>query len=118
MRSILLLSWVICLAAPLARADDAADKAADKVAARGGIVVRDQNAPGRPVVEVNFTGVAAAEAGFVELVRSVFGNVPLKGMGQTTDADLEALPDLPHLQKLNVGYTKVTDEGLITLVQL
>ncbi len=103
----------LCLASAPVRADEAEDKAALAVTKLGGRVTRDNTAAGKPVVEVNFTGVAPEESGIVAIIRSVAGDVV--GAGKTTDAGLKALHGLKSLRKLDLGYTRVTDAGLAEL---
>ena len=48
---------MLALFVPLARADDSAEqKAAEKVEELGGLILRDDKAPGKPVVSVDFRG--------------------------------------------------------------
>ena len=65
--------------------EDAAVKAVEKL---GGKVERDDEQPGRPVVEVSLAGT------------------------QVTDADLKGLKDLKQLRHLDLSNTQVTDAGV------
>ena len=77
----------LCLCSS-ARADDAEDKAVAFVEKLGGTVVRDEKAPGKPVVTVNLGGK------------------------RVTDTGLKELAALKALTTVNLIGTKVTDAGV------
>jgi internalin A len=84
----------------------------------GGKVVRDDNAPDRPVVEVDLWHTEFTDAGLKRLA-------PLKRLQtlnlagtQVTDAGLKELASLSMLQELWLGDTAVTDAGLKELAAL
>ncbi len=89
-RSASLASLLVCAAASplLARGDDAAAKAIEKLKAAGAIVL--PLAQGSDELSVNFA-VQGAKAG---------------------DAEIAALKEVPKVVELNLGGTKVTDAGM------
>lgn len=87
MKTFLACALALSLAGPLL-ADDAEDKAAKAVEDLGGKVVRDDKAPGKPVVQVSLAG------------------------SDVTDADLKSLAGVKNLQQLDLNETKITDAGL------
>src|SRR5262245_7475549 len=101
-----------------ARADEAEDRAAKLVTGALGKVVRDENAPGKPVVEVRLYFMEGADAGLKELAALK----DLKELGlnfsDTTDAGLKDLAALNQLQEFHLRQTKVTDAGLKGLAEL
>jgi Leucine-rich repeat (LRR) protein len=84
----------------------------------GGKVVRDDNAPDRPVVEVDLSYTEFTDAGLKRLA-------PLKRLQtlkltrtRVTDAGLKELASLKTLQTLTLAGTQVTDAGLKELAGL
>lgn len=86
---------ILCAGALPALADEEAEAAA-AVEKLGGVVTRDEKAPGKPVVEVSFQASTTGHP--------------------VTDKDLAVLKGLKHLKVLYLGYvTKTTDAGLVHL---
>src|SRR5262245_3494048 len=104
---------------PQAGADESDDiKELQKLGAQ---FTRDENMPGRPVVEVAWNTRQATNDGLKTLVA-------LKGVAQVrilnlngagiTDGALAHLKKLDRLEELNLGNTAITDAGLEHLRQL
>ncbi len=85
---------VLLLAAAPVRADDAEDQAEKAVQKLGGMVVRDDKDPAKPVIKVDLS------------------------FKKVTDVDLKALADLKGLRSLDLGFTGLTDAGLKELAGL
>lgn len=78
----------------------------------GGKLERDDAAPEKPVIAVNF-GATKATDGDIAHVKGMTGLKKLTLNGtQVTDSGLDALQGLTHLEKLYLVDTKVGDEGL------
>ena len=114
MTKILACVAVLLVAAPLL-ADDAEDKSVKAVEDLGGKVVRDDKAPGKPVVQVSLAGSDVADAGLKDLTG-------LKSLQQldlsetaVTDAGLKALAAFKELRLLRLSFTKTTDAGVADL---
>jgi hypothetical protein len=71
--------------------DQAQEKAVARLEKLGGKVIRDDNQPGRPVIEV------------------ILLNSPVG------EGDLACLKDLRHIRSLDLGGNRITDAGLVQL---
>ena len=111
------VSWLV-LCAPAARADPAEDKAVKFVEGLKGKVIRDEKAPGKPVVEAELSQTKLTNAGLKELAG--FKNLATLHIGGTmvTDAGLKELTAFKNLTTLDLGDIKVTDAGLKELTAL
>src|SRR5579872_2924211 len=114
-------------------ADEAEDRAVAAVKKLGGTVIRDDKAPGRPVIGINLAFTKAKDAD-LKIIPPIMGLrwlnlngtkvtgaglkelTPLKSLQEMqlastrlTDADLKVLTSLNQLQALNLGGTPVTD---------
>src|SRR5262249_23630695 len=77
------------------RADEAEDQTIEFIEDLGGVVTRDEEAAGEPVIEVILANTRA------------------------TDADLKKITErLKHVRKLNLSATQVTGAGLAHLAPL
>src|SRR5438105_2399943 len=124
MRWTVLTLSLVCLAAPVARADEA--EAVKYVEKLGGTVTRDANLPGNPVVAVDLSWRLPAgprpvtDEGlkvlkhFKELRRLDLGGIEVN----VTDAGLKEIKELRKLQTLSLAGTKVTDAGLKEIREL
>jgi internalin A len=113
-----LMAGVIVFSSAPVRADDAEDTAVAFVEKLGGNILRDEKAPGKPVVWVLMAGTKMTDAGLKELA-------PLKNLTtlnltstQVSDAGLKALAPLKNLTTLVLTGTEVTDAGLKNLAPL
>ncbi len=117
-RFIPLAAGVLLLAAVPLFAEDAEDQAVKAVEKVGGMVVRDDKDPAKPVVEVNLHATKVTDAGLRELA----GLKRLRSLDlddtQVTDKGLKELAALEGLQTLKLGNTQVTDAGLKELAGL
>jgi hypothetical protein len=95
-----------------------ADRAEAVFRRLGGVVVRDEDAPGRPVVRVDLgrTVNRRCEAVTDADLRSLDGLETLEALGlagtRITDAGLAHLHGLTRLRWLDLDETAVTDAGL------
>ena len=108
-------SWV------LAENDWSADAEAKAVAAverLGGTVTRDEERPGKPVVEVHLGFSQAADADLKELASLKRLRVLALSFTPVTDAGLKDLAALPGLRKLYLNDTGVTDAGMKDVARL
>ena len=142
-RFIPLAPAVLLLAAAPLFADDAEDKAVGVVEKLGGLAVRDEKDPARPVIvvrlnltkatdadlkelaamkglrELDLVEVKVTDAGLKELAAlKGLRTLNLGGCRGVTDAGLKNLADLKELKDLNLGLTGVTDAGLKELEAL
>lgn len=120
------LTWLalgtlaVSLGLTTASAQDAAaiDKAVAEIQQAGGKVERDDKAPEKPVIVVNFATQPIADAalaslkGLDKLQKLTLNNT------KVTDAGLEAIQGLTGLQKLYLVDTQVTDAGLAHIKDL
>jgi hypothetical protein len=113
----LLLPVVVCLSGcsrnQVAREQPAQEeKAVKAIEALGGMVIRDERLPGRPIVEVDLGGTGVKDAdlqhlkGFKSLQTLILYN------NQLTDAGLKDLKEFKGLRDLRVGGNQITDAGL------
>ena len=99
-------------AAPGVRAQGDADKALAEIQKLGGKVERDEAAPDKPIVGINFGVTQVADAGlenvkgFARLKKLTLNNTKI------TDAGLENLKGLTELRKLYLVDTQIGDAGL------
>src|SRR5262245_47957714 len=112
-----LATLVLCLSVPAARADDAEDKAVEVIENGGARVTRDEQAPGRPVVQVDFQQKVTDED-LKALAALKHLKVLLLDETSLCDSDLKHLAGLPTLEELDVGSTSVADAGLKHLAGL
>ena len=96
------LLWIGCLSAACGcgqrQVDPVVAERAEVAFQRlGGVIVRDNDAPGRPVVRVDL------------------GRTVNRRCGAVTDADLRYLDGLESLEALGLAGTRVTDAGLAHL---
>jgi hypothetical protein len=116
--------WLILLVsiAPIwspARADEAEDKAVAFVEKLKGKVIRDEKAPGNPVVGVYLPFFAPIQdAGLKELAALKNLNCLTLCGTKVTDVGLKELVPLKNLTKLVLFQTMVTDAGLKELAAL
>ena len=113
---------VLCSAALPVRADEEEDAAA-AVQKVGGLITRDEKAPGKPVVEVSFQGTSTGQVIQDKDLATLKGLKHLKTLHlgyvtKTTDAGLVHLKGLTSLEKLNLPETDITDAGLANLTWL
>jgi predicted Zn finger-like uncharacterized protein len=76
-----------------------------------GIVRRDEDAPGKPIIAVNLDSPFVNGADLAVLKHCKQLRVLYLGAA-TTDADLKILKDLPQLQELRLDEARVTDAGM------
>jgi uncharacterized caspase-like protein len=93
-------------------------KAAAAVERLGGTVTRDEERPGRPVIEVHLSFSKAADADLKELAALKRLQVLVLSFTTITDAGLKELAALPGLRKLYLNDTGVTDAGMKELTRL
>ena len=88
------------------------------------MVIRDDKAPGKPVVGLEFYGspitVRITDAGLKEVNLADFKSLTTLKLSYTlvTDAGLKELAGLKGLTTLNLGAPNVTDAGLKELAAL
>jgi RNA polymerase sigma factor (sigma-70 family) len=98
---------------------EAEDGAAMVLEAIGAKLTRDDNLPGRPVVEVQLTGNKQLNDTILWHVKDFKRlNGLYIGRTGTTDAGLEHLQNLKSLRVLDLGTTQVTDAGMKHLAKL
>lgn len=97
---------------------DAEAKAVAAVERMGGTVTRDEDRPGKPVVEVHLGFSQAADADLKELAPLKRLQVLALSFTPVTDAGLKELTALPSLRKLYLNDTCVTDAGMKEVVRL
>ncbi|HEV3440758.1 MAG TPA: hypothetical protein VG122_25620, partial [Gemmata sp.] len=111
------VSWLVLASFAPCRADDAEDKVALFLEKLNGVVTRDENLPGKPVVEVILIGTGVGMVGRIQNPSSKL--VAKVNRGRTaTDADLKELVPLKNLTRLHLFQVEVTDVGLKELRQL
>ena len=97
---------------------DAEAKAVAAVERLGGTVTRDEERPGKPVVEVHLGFSQAADADLKELAALKRLQVLALSFTPVTDAGLKELAALPGLRKLYLNDTGVTDAGMKEVARL
>ena len=97
---------------------DAEAKAVAAVERLGGTVTRDEERPGKPVVEVHLGFSKATDADLKELATLKRLQVLALSYTAVTDAGLKELAALPSLRKLYLNDTGVTDVGMKELIRL
>lgn len=112
-----------CAGARTVRAEDEEEAAAAAVQKVGGLITRDEKAPGKPVVEVSFQGSSTGQVIHDKDLAALKGLKHLKTLylgyvTKTTDAGLVHLKDLASLEKLNLPETDITDAGIANLTGL
>jgi hypothetical protein len=91
--AILAIAFALLLTGPLSAGED--DTKAEKaIQALGGKIVRSPDAPGRPIISVDFS------------------------KSKVTDADLKCLQSLGELRSLKLDDTRITDDGLLHVKDL
>ncbi len=129
---------VACLfaATPVARADDAVEKALARVAELGGTVTRDEKRPGKPLVLLHLNGASVTDATLIEmaplkaashlaLMSTAVTEDGLKELGAfrevqslyldglaVTAVSLKHVAALPKLKSLMLHRCAVADDGL------
>src|SRR5262245_48052181 len=120
MKSVRLMATVLVLlvATGTLRADEAEERAVKAVRELGGVVWRDEQAPGQPVVRVLLGGSQVTDAALKEV--AAFKNLQTLNLPNTavTDAGLKELATLTNLQTLDLYGTTVTAVGLKELAPL
>ncbi len=97
---------------------DAEAKGVAAVERLGGTVTRDEERPGKPVVEVHLGFSQATDADLKELAGLKRLQVLALPHTAVTDAGLKELAALPALRKLYLNDTGVTDAGMKELARL
>jgi len=120
--SLLFVSLVLLLGVDdKPRGDDEA-RAVEAVKKFGGAVSRDEKAPGKPIVGVDFAGTELTDKWLKEVAGALAALKDLKWLDlyqtEVTDAGLKELAGLKGLQKLRLSATGVTDAGLKHLKEL
>jgi RNA polymerase sigma factor (sigma-70 family) len=91
------------------------------IEARGGHVIRDEKAPGRPIVEVDmnqlFAGGITDETVKLLAELKTIERLQLGGR-KITDAELKKIAVLSNVRLLNLGGAKITDEGVKELQRM
>ena len=109
------LCW-LASAPPSCAADPEAVAAIQKL---GGVPVRAGSDPAAPVVKVEFNRAALTDKTLEEAVRHLkklrFLRAVTLGFTEVTDAGLVHLNGLPDLEELGLAQTAVTDAGMIHL---
>src|SRR4051794_21169131 len=121
MARLLLCGVLACLllsSAAQGRADEAEGRAIAFVTNLGGMVFRDENQLGKPVVRVTLRLRPLTRASVREL--AVFRNLTHLNLGFTnlTDAGVKELTVLKNLTELSLQGSMVTEAGLKELVAL
>ncbi|HVS39193.1 MAG TPA: caspase family protein [Gemmataceae bacterium] len=97
---------------------DAEAKAVAVVERLGGTVTRDEERPGKPVVEVHLGFSKASDADLKELAGLTRLQVLALPSTAVSDAGMKRLATLPSLRKLYLNDTGVTDAGMKDLLPL
>jgi hypothetical protein len=124
MARLLTLGWF--LACPGTGPEPARQRGAEErkaialLEAKGVIVKRDEDAPGKPVVEVSCTTASGRNVFlYEETVGPVRAFASLRklrlNLGVDSDAALARVAGLAELRSLDLGDTFVTDDGLATV---
>jgi hypothetical protein len=108
---------------PLAlSAGEPEDSAVQLVKKLGGVVDRDERAPGKPVIVVYLSHKKVTSANLKELAKELAALNDLRKLDlfdtNTEDKDLKEIAILKQLQWLVLGGTRVTDAGLKHLAAL
>ena len=109
--SLLCAACVLLAAVPL-YADEAEDQAVKAVEKLGGMVIRDDKDPERPVIEVKLYDAKVTDADLKELAALKALRTLDLCVSKVTDANLKELATLKGLQELDLDGTLVTDAGL------
>jgi internalin A len=111
----------LLLAVGEVHADEAEDRAVEAVKKVRGKLTRDENAPERPVIAVNFVGGRVRDAQLKELVPHLAKFEKLQKLSLpflVTDAGIKELAPLTQLRTLELLGCQVTDAGLKELAPL
>ena len=110
---------VLCWLAPVPPAGAADPEAVAALQRLGGLPVRAASDPAAPVVKVEFNRPAMTDETLEEAVRHLkklrFLRSVTLGFTEVTDAGLVHLKGLPDLEELVLAQTAVTDAGLVHL---
>jgi hypothetical protein len=111
------------------RRNEEIDRTLAAISSAGGIYVRDEESPGRPVVCVHFIPVLVDDAGhayergratdFHLTLLSRFDQLRELTLAESdvTDAGLDHLTRLKALRRLSLRGTRITDAGVLKLVK-
>ena len=109
----------VCWFAPMPPAGAADPEAVAAIQKLGGLPVRMGSDPAAPVVKVEFNRSAMTDAKLAEAVphlkRLRYLRAVTLGFTEVTDAGLVHLKGLPDLEELGLAQTAVTDAGLAHL---
>ena len=105
-------SWVILCSSYLVRADDTEDRAVEFVEKLGGRVIRNEKAPGKPVISLDLYNTQVTDAGLKELAGLKNLTDLVLVCKQETDAGLKELAGLQNLTYLELYSESVMDAGL------
>jgi hypothetical protein len=111
----------LALSCFVARADEAEDAAVKWAEGAGGTLTRDDKAPGKPVVAVNFGPLNKKVTN--DGLKHLAGLKNLKRLSiffceQIGDEGMKHIKQLPALEELSLGNTSVSDAGLAELAGL
>jgi len=84
----------------------------------GGVILRNDQKPGKPVMEVGLTGADLTDDGVAELAGLKALTSLRIGATGITDEGLKHLAGMTALTELNIGETRITDAGLKHLAPL
>jgi hypothetical protein len=98
------------------RADEGS--AVEAIEKLDGVVIRDDKAPGKPVIKVDLYNKPVMDEDLKVLKELKRVQVLRLSLTQVTDAGLKELRDLKQLKELNLYGTQVTDAGLMELKDL
>ena len=117
---------IVCLTglavSPLRGDEPKEDDAVGIIKKLGGDVMRDEKAPGKPVVLVTFASTDLDDDGLKQAAKAMAGMKGLQTLDisgtQVTDAGLKELALLKGLRKLRISAMPLTDAGLGVLKEL
>jgi hypothetical protein len=105
------------LAATLSmRADE--ESAVEAIEKFEGVVIRDDKAPGKPVIKVDLYNKPVMDSDLKILKELKQVQVLRLSLTKVTDPGLKELRDLKQLKDLNLYGTQITDAGLMELKDL
>jgi len=99
--------------------DEEEEQAVQVVTRLGGKVIRDEAAPGKPVVSVDLNHTNAADADLKLLpTMKHLQSLDLSWTTDITDVGMKEVAQLKHLQSLSLMRTAVTDAGMKEVARL